>query len=98
MLTRKSVCRESLLATCIHFPKLLNIFLRSARLNVPCTVAFAPAAVSKPIDPTIKYWNTRFDTSGLLALYLAKLGILFVSYFVKGESKLEPEVAAAAVL
>src|SRR3954454_2654999 len=32
--------------------------------DAPCTVAFAPAAANKPIDPTTKYWKTRFDTSG----------------------------------
>jgi hypothetical protein len=26
---------------------------------VPCTVAFAPIAVSAPIVPTMKYWNTK---------------------------------------
>lgn len=28
--------------------------------HIPCTVAFAPAAVNAPIVPTMKYWNNKF--------------------------------------
>ncbi len=48
----------------------------------PCTVAFAPIAVTAPMDPTIKYWNTRLDISSLPLLYLLKSGTEVVSRIV----------------
>ena len=65
---------------------------------LPCTVAFAPAAASRPIDPTIKYCTTRFETWEFFDLYAAKEGILLVSMLplesLKGVSKLEVEAAS----
>ena len=65
---------------------------------LPCTVAFAPAAASRPIDPTIKYCTTRFETWEFFDLYAAKEGILLVSILpfvsLKGVSKLEVEAAS----
>ena len=42
----------------------------------------------------MKYWKTRFETSGDLALYFEKLGILCVSTLWKGELKLELDAAS----
>lgn len=44
----------------------------------------------------MKYWKTRFETSGDFALYFVKLGILLVSTFWNGESKLELAAASDA--
>ena len=67
---------------------------------IPCTVAFAPAAVSRPIVPTIKYWITRLDTSEPLDLYALKEGILVVStgprWSLNGVLKVDWEPASTA--
>ena len=63
--------------------------------DVPCTVDFAPAAAKAPIDPAMKYWNTLFEVSPLLLLYLSKLGILLTSTLAKGLSN---EALASALL
>lgn len=47
--------------------------------DLPCTVAFAPSALSAPIVPTMKYWKTLGPVSPPLFLYAANEGILVVS-------------------
>lgn len=61
MLTRKSIDRG--IISFKEVRKRAESMLRS--VVVPCTVAFAPAAVSRPIDPTMKYWKTRLVTCEL---------------------------------
>ena len=49
-------------------------------MDIPCTVAFAPAAAKSPILPTMKYWKVLFVVSPFLLIYAPKLGIFVVGF------------------
>ena len=70
-----SYCARSLLL----FVSLLDSLPDPVLGHVPWIVALAPMAVSAPNVPTMKYWNTRFDSSSLALLYLLKSGMLVVA-------------------
>lgn len=60
--------------------------------DLPCTVAFAPSALSAPMVPTMKYWKTLGPVSPPLFLYAANEGILVESGLpLKGLSNEEAE-------
>jgi hypothetical protein len=68
MLTKKSIVEPLNQRLCRWHNLVQHEIATRLHSDAPCTVAFAPAAANKPIDPTTKYWKTRFDTSGRLLM------------------------------